>query len=431
MCLCAREETEVDVSLDMLPTNGGDKEDDPEDAHMSQDTVLTNGGDQDDPEDVDEWDWDDEEDFEDRANFLDDMLMGNHIEALSKRRHAVSITKNVEVREETGNDAEPICWTKMENIPGWDTKAKIKETLDEAENSEFLNRLLNQITKIGTVQASYNTALQQFVAKQENAQAYLSEHMQTSGSVKRKAIFVLGPSSAGKSSVVASIATLIGDPNAIQYPVMTVDGADWREASLVWANNAKQTHIDSHGQGCYLTDYFKNVFEHVKKPMNQWMMKQITTYWPNTVIIPSTAVPCVFPSKVKTCKISKIVNAMRELNFEIQFVVLHANRDDVIRMGLARQSREGKKYSPEGYELAYMSAMELRNYYKKDTWYFFYNSFEANTLPRRMTAAEYWDIASPIVQRVFDNIDRFPLPKFLTTFFSGSLQSILVPTLQD
>lgn len=110
--------------------------------------------------------------------------------------------------------------------------------------------------------------------------------------------------------------------------------------------------------------------------MDDWTMNMVSTYKPKTVVVPDTAVPCIFPRIWNTCKINFKIEKMEKLGYKPMFFVILADKAGVQEKGIARQDIEGKAYSPKTFELAYKSAQNLMSDYPDATWKFFYNSFD-------------------------------------------------------
>jgi len=281
------------------------------------------------------------------------------------------------------------CWVAMSDVLTPDEMETAKQqTKNEANDNDFKMRLLNRIIKTG-VTGGTGGALKQF-EQETDANAYLQAMARDPQHGRKRAIFILGPSSSGKTTVAASIPKLL-------FPLMKVDGADWREQSKVWEHYAQ--HLYNHNRKkCQLKDYFKKVFQKIKPEMHTWMMAQINKHKPMTVLFPSTAVPCIFPKDTKRCKIAALIEYVRNtLGYEVSFVVIHADKNAVVQKGTARAQKEGKKYSASGYELAYVSALRLMDVYPTDKyeWKFYTNSFDS--APQEITEQRYLQHALPIV----------------------------------
>jgi len=296
------------------------------------------------------------------------------------------------------------CWEAMRSY--WseaDIEEAKKATMDEAtqqDDGPFKNKLLHRIIKTGV---ETTQGLSKFVELPTNWNIENYFKRVNREPEDRKAIFILGPSSSGKTTVAAGL-------DGLQFPLMTVDGADWREVSDVWRQNAQTKHRIK-GKDCLFKDYFKEVFQTIKPQMHKWMMKKIAQYTPKTLLIPSTAVPCPMPSVPKLCKIRQdLIDPIQNLGYTVSFVVIHAEKDSVVQKGTLRQDKEGKKYSSDGYLFAYVSVIRLMKHYSDLTWTFFHNDF--NGPPDPMDKPQYEEAANGIftpqavsvVKRWFKNI---------------------------
>jgi len=282
-----------------------------------------------------------------------------------------------------GSDKEDQCWKTMQEA-GWsntDIERQIAATKGEAKDSEFQRKLLNIIVKksIRLEQGRLPT----FAEVGDGAEFYLEQEKTKQG--EKKAVFVLGPSCSGKTAVAASLPLFHAQD---RFPLMTVDGADWRSVSSVWQTNAKAGFKTIEGKQCFYKDYFTKVFQTVKKDMHIWMMEQIRIHQPKTVVIPSTAVPCIFPRFTSSCKIRSLIDQMESYGYTVSFVVIHADKSRVVARGRKRQKDEGKAYSSAGYELAYLSPLTLMSRYTDESkWSFYYNRFAGP--PIEMGSVDY------------------------------------------
>jgi len=273
------------------------------------------------------------------------------------------------------------CWKTMDEAGVTEEKIQqwIEDTRQEATNIFFRNKLLSSITKSGiskkdgrfpvfdqTTDAEFDFQVEHSVIADEHGNT-------TTQNENKFAIFVLGASSTGKTTVTAS--ALAKHSAFAQFPLMTMDGADWRDSSKVWKRHAKDGFVEE-GRTCHYKDYYKKVFQKVRPEMDAWTMSMVRQHQPKTVVIPDTAVPCVFPSWYQSCPIQYKIDKMVELGYKPVFFVIIADKEEVQRRGEQRQETEGKAYSPKTFELAYLSAFNLACHRSDATWKYFYNSFD-------------------------------------------------------
>jgi len=302
------------------------------------------------------------------------------------------------------------------NQAGWsleDQNFARQETEQEWRNQTFQTRLLEHTIKSG-IQCctSYNKQLHYF-QKPDNVKQYLHD-MQTAAQVPdggRTAIFVLGPSAAGKTSIVASLGKL-KKGMAYQFPAMTFDGADAREVSEIWKRYAqnggawrvcdgcRKPGSQKDGtrawnafpaKGCLLAKYFEDVAKpHLKPNLNKLMFEWIHKFRPKTVLIPETAVPCVTTAFEKVCKILKLIEQFRKLGYKIKFVVVYAPLTQVTASGRSRALTEGKPYSSSAYAFALYSAKQLyKRFRNTDDFIFVNNTYQTDKLPELLDWETY------------------------------------------
>jgi len=310
-------------------------------------------------------------------------------------------TRNRKEADTVATDTQ--CWQTMweAGVREKQKQQMITETRSEAHNATFTTILLNYITK-GSITKGYH-GLKQFEAV-ENAESAFgkasTEVADEFGSNKpsdiiRTAIFVLGASSSGKTTVTAS--AVDQDAALAQFPLMTIDGADWRDKSEVWARYAKDGFKNSNGTTCHYKDYYEDVFQKVRADMDEWTMTMVSRYKPKIVVIPHTAVPCIFPRIWISCPINYKIQRMEQLGYKPIFLIILADKTQVQEKGISRQEREGKAYSPKTFELAYLSAKSLMSYYPDAKWTYFYNSFKGPA--EKLEKSEYEKRTHPILQR--------------------------------
>jgi len=313
---------------------------------------------------------------------------------------------------------------------GWnkaDLELAKKQTEDEWQDAEFQMRLLQHTVKSGVeCCTSYNNQLQ-FFQKPANVDEYLHQYWQSKAQASdegRTAIFVLGPSAAGKTSIVASLGKLRNEM-AYQFPAMTLDGADAREVSEVWkryAQDGGKWEGKSHKDGtrhwapqekalsCLLLKYFDDVAKPYCKPnLKKLIYNWIEEYKPKTVLVPETAVPCYSTMFEKTCKILKTIKKFKELGYKVQFVVVYAPLEQVKEAGTRRAFTEGKPYSAKGYAMALSGAENLYKKFGKESEFIFVNNtYRTNQLPDELSWETYQQIVGQATRRQI--VEMMPSP---------------------
>jgi len=308
---------------------------------------------------------------------------------------------------------------------GWnqeDQKLARKQTEDEWHDTKFQMRLFEHSVKSGVQCCTeYNNQLQMF-QRPDNFLEYLNRSKTQVSDESRTAIFVLGPSAAGKTSIVASLGKL-REKMAYQFPAMTLDGADSREVSEVWRRYAQDggkweacdgcSGPGSHKDGtrhwvpdekassCLLSKYFDDVAKPYCKPnLNELVFKWIEEYKPKTVLIPETAVPCYTTTFQKLCKVLKTINKFMKLGYLVKFVVVYAPMEQVKEVGKRRALTEGKPYSSRGYAMALDGAEKLyKKFGSKYEFIFVNNTYKSNQLPNELSWETYKQIVSRAMRR--------------------------------
>lgn len=339
-------------------------------------------------------------------------------------------------------------WKTLEEA-GWtkkDIDAAISQSKAEWKDPEFQDRLFHLIFKSGLkAGTSYNAKLNEFTRPvPEQLEEYLQEMKNSraaedlnflSGqadlipgkiSAPDTVYFALGPSAAGKTSTLATMDEIrqlayqlkIKDPDTpenynIEFPAMTFDGADARDASEVWQRYAKdggwwidaaEPDADNGGrewvpadpsQGRVKMHLLKDYFDKVAKPLLKPNLKSLAWGWidqwrPPTVFVPETAVPCVNPMVAKWCPALDLVGKFEKRGYNVKFLVIYAPSAIVKQSGKKRAMKEGKTYSSNGYIMALHSAKQLyKRYRNKYDFIFVHNAFEENELPKPITWKDF------------------------------------------
>jgi len=303
---------------------------------------------------------------------------------------------------------------------GWnkqDRKLARQQHADEWLDARFRMRVLGHIVKSGTrCCTSYNNNQLQGFRTPDNFMEYLDRHKTKEPDKSQTAIFVLGPSAAGKTSIVASLAKL-RDTMAYEFPAMTLDGADAREVSEVWKRYAQDggrwqgkrptrtwvPYDEAHKPigNCLLSKYFGDVAKpNMKKYLKKYMFEWIEAYKPKTVLIPTTAVPCLTTLFEKACKILKTIKKFMHLGYTVKFVIVYAPLEQVRKAGMRRALTEGKPYSSSSYALALFSAKKLyKKFRNKAEFIIVNNTWRTNQLPEEISWKAYQRLAWKAVRQ--------------------------------
>eukprot|EP00929_Paragymnodinium_shiwhaense_P011024 TRINITY_DN11624_c0_g1_i3.p1 TRINITY_DN11624_c0_g1~~TRINITY_DN11624_c0_g1_i3.p1 ORF type:complete len:261 (-),score=52.71 TRINITY_DN11624_c0_g1_i3:155-937(-) len=160
------------------------------------------------------------------------------------------------------------------------------ETILEAKDEEFLLKLLRHTVYDGIkCCAKFNKHFKSFTRPSEPLD-YVVKHgnaLLLGKQVKKRAIFILGPSSAGKTSIAATAPDFGLNVN---FPAMTIDGADWRDVSAVWQRYAVSEMRPSGAarnhtlpaKETVLSDYYNKVYSLVKQEHEERMMHWVSLY---------------------------------------------------------------------------------------------------------------------------------------------------------
>jgi len=257
---------------------------------------------------------------------------------------------------------------------------------------------------------------------------YLDQHKGQVSYKGRTAIFVLGPSAAGKTSIVASLG-LLRKTMACQFPAMTFDGAGVRDVSQVWKRYAQdggkweacdgcrgpgsqkdgtRHWVSEQAPSCLLKKYFEDVTQPSLKPnLKKHMFDWIAKYMPKTVVIPETAVPCVTTIFEKFCKVLKTIKKFRKLGYTIKFVVVYAPLEQVRKAGTERALKEGKPYSSKAYALALYGAKKLYKKFRGSSEFIFVNNtWRKDKLPDEFSWETYKRVVSSAIWRQIKELLR-------------------------
>ncbi|CAE8693364.1 unnamed protein product, partial [Polarella glacialis] len=159
-----------------------------------------------------------------------------------------------------------------------------------------------------------------------------------------QALFVLGPSAAGKSHALRN--------GSVEFPrgALTLDGGFIRSVSTSWSKAldiAKSKRLG--GLTNYFKDYFKAPMDKVK---NQVVDEAIRSR--ANVVIPDTA----SDFKATTAMVSKLLAA----GYSLRFMAVFADKEVCESRGSSRESEEGKKFSSKNWQPSVQSILDLQAY---------------------------------------------------------------------
>mmetsp|Transcript_5994 Transcript_5994/g.17167 ORF Transcript_5994/g.17167 Transcript_5994/m.17167 type:complete len:371 (+) Transcript_5994:65-1177(+) len=297
------------------------------------------------------------------------------------------------------------CWKSMKEA-GWtkdDTAAAIREMEEEGNSSTFHEELRKRVVADSAKCClSYNKHLYYFTHPANPRAATTA--VNTREDNKKTAVFVLGPSAVGKTSMAATLAAVRGDDLGIRFPLVTLDGSDWRTTSKVWrkfaqiggawqVKNGERRWITAawtrpDEQQCRLSDFYDTVFKKVVPPMlENFVFDMLKKEYFPTVIVPETAAKCALPGS--KCRATKVKERLEELGYTVKFLVIHGDPEVVQASGTRRALEEGKLYDSRSYGFALASVKYLHATYPKHDWRFYVNSFREDEGPLEKTWEAY------------------------------------------
>eukprot|EP00939_MAST-03C_sp_MAST-3C-sp1_P000786 g786.t1 len=177
------------------------------------------------------------------------------------------------------------------------------------------------------------------------------------------AIYVLGPSAAGKSYGLRSnlgrmLSLAKWDSHLVFHPI---DGGVMRERSKMWGE-MKSLRLGARSDcGEFVADGIGNLYKKYFKPhigKCKERMFDVLIKKKRNIIIPDTATS--FPDKTLP-KIKKLHNA----GYEIMFCAIVASKGKCEHNGSSRQLSEGKKYNSRGWSRAMDRVQEIVNRCRK------------------------------------------------------------------
>jgi len=192
----------------------------------------------------------------------------------------------------------------------------------------------------------------------------------------KHAIFVLGPSAAGKTFLTRRNLRRVLSENAYdpQLAFASVDGGIMRDASVFW-NEMKRLPMQQRVKYMGFSDLFSGYFQkHVgrfkKKVFNNLLAKGANMVIPETAADPF---PGIRGRAVDWLK------RLRAANYSVVMTCVHASRQSCTQQGKGREVKEGKKYSNVSWSWAMSKVDLLFNFarelgYRRETFFVFDNS---------------------------------------------------------
>lgn len=192
----------------------------------------------------------------------------------------------------------------------------------------------------------------------------------------KHAIFVLGPSAAGKTFLTRRNLRRVLSENAFdpQLAFVSVDGGIMRDVSVFW-NEMKRLPMQQRVKYMGFSDLFSGYFQkHVgrfkKKVFNNLLAKGANMVIPETAADP-------FPG-IRGRAVDWL-RRLRAANYSVVMTCVHASRQSCMMQGKGREAKEGKKYSNVSWSWAMNKVDLLFNFarelgYRRETFFVFDNS---------------------------------------------------------
>mmetsp|Transcript_13335 Transcript_13335/g.31238 ORF Transcript_13335/g.31238 Transcript_13335/m.31238 type:complete len:873 (-) Transcript_13335:215-2833(-) len=180
-------------------------------------------------------------------------------------------------------------------------------------------------------------------------------------SAKPQAIWLLGPSAAGKSTLVPEIATSAGLEDD---GYVIVDGEAFRHS------HGGFQHALHEGQqrGCVFWGAYVGIRENVNDEKQKMLMAAVDGK--KHLMIPSTAL------RLSQCV--ETVQMLQDVGYQINVVCLYGEKNMITSRGRRRALKTGKRYNPNEFELALGSFAPLLRLC--DGWYKLYESREGEVV---------------------------------------------------
>merc|ERR1740130_2548152 len=192
----------------------------------------------------------------------------------------------------------------------------------------------------------------------------------------KHAIFVLGPSAAGKTFLTKENLRRVLTENAFdpRLSFVSIDGGIMREMSTNWEEMKRlpmQRRVKYEGFSDLFSTYFKSSLGTFKKKVFHALLKKGAN-----MTIPETAADPFPGIRGRTVEWMKL---LRQENYHIVMTCVCASRKKCLENGQAREVKEGKKYNNVSWSWAMSKVHQLFNYgrelgYRKETFFVFDNS---------------------------------------------------------
>ncbi|CAE7675614.1 unnamed protein product, partial [Symbiodinium pilosum] len=182
------------------------------------------------------------------------------------------------------------------------------------------------------------------LCREDFLQQVVNAMLQSPCRCEGKALFVLGPSAAGKSTALSA--------NLLEVPpgAMTVDGSVIRDTSQSWdkaRSLAKAKGLA--GFSDYFEGYFKPSMDKLKKKILDDAIRRAAN-----LIIPDTG------SNFAATKAK--IQRLREAGYHLTFAAVFGDAEVLLSRGRARATEDGKQFTGRNWQKSVQAILDLQEY---------------------------------------------------------------------
>jgi len=171
---------------------------------------------------------------------------------------------------------------------------------------------------------------------EERIVAYRSAGMlNAKSSEKPCAIWLIGPSASGKSTLALSMSEWVG---IAEEGYVTIDGEHFRDSHTGF----QHALLDGQQKGCVFWGAYVGIRENINK--EKQLMLEKACQERKHLMIPSTC--------LRKDQCIDVIKMLQELGYAIHIVGVYGDKDTIVKRGMKRAMEQGKRYDPREFEIA-------------------------------------------------------------------------------